>query len=203
VTGTSALTPDSTIDRIFGPAIEARTYRHLLYEFISFPLALTAFVMTISGLATGVGLAIILVGFVILAVTLAMCRLFGQAERRMVQVMLGATFHRRDTAARETWTGLRAGLTEQRSWAAAAYFILRLPVAVLGFVAAMLLIGSVPVMATPLLYPIVAVMVGGERVTTPEEATLVSLAGCILYLLSVHAVNGVAAVSRRLATALL
>ncbi len=198
MTASSTLTPDSAIDRIFGPVVEARTYRHLLYEFISFPFGLFSFVLTVTGLATGIGLAAIVVGFVILALTLALARWFAGAERRLARALLDASF---DTL--ETRPALRAGLADHRSWTAAAYFVLRLPLAIMGFVAAILLSSSTLLVATPFLYPVLPVMVGGVRVTTSEEAMLVSLAGCVLFLLCAHAINGLAAVSRRLAVALL
>jgi hypothetical protein len=198
VTATSALTPDSGIDRIFGPVVEGRTYRHLFYELISFPFGLMTFVMMVAGLSTGVGLAIVFIGFVILAVTLAAARVCRSIERGLARSLLGAAF-----SSPSAPVGLRAGLNDAASWKALAYFVLRLPLAVLGFAASMVLLSSVPVVATPLLYPYVPVLVGGVRVTTSEEAMLVSLIGCVLFLLGAHAVNGVAALSRRLAVALL
>lgn len=198
VTASSTLTPGSEIDRIFGPVLEPRTYRNLFYELISFPFGIAAFVMMITGLACGVGMAIILIGFMILALTLALARGFASMERGLQRSLLGAIF-----PAPQSHHGLRAGLTDHRSWTAAAYFVLRFPLAVIGFVASVLLMSSLFLVATPLLYTIVPITVGADRVTTSEEALLVSLIGCILFLLSVHAVNGLAALSRRMAIALL
>lgn len=200
VTATSALTPGSEIDRIFGPVLQPGTYRHLLYEFISFPFGLLAFVLMISGLATGVGLAIILVGFVILAMTLAVGRLFGRIERSLASSLLGAVF---PAPATRLHSGLRAGLTDPRSWTAAAYFILRFPLAVVGFAVSVVFLASAALVAAPLLYTLFPLVVDGERVTTSEQALLVSLTGCIVFLLSIHAINGLAALSRRMAMALL
>ncbi len=200
MTATSTLTPASEIDRIFGPVVEPQTYRNLLYTFISFPFGLTAFVMVLTGLAMGIGMAIIVVGFVILALTLALARAFGAVERSLARSLLGAAF---ETAVKAPGSGFRGGLTDRRSWTSAAYFVLRLPVVVVGFAVSMVLVSSVPLIATPFLYATLPVYVGGERVTTSDEAMLVSLGGCVLFLLAVHAVNGIAAISRRMAVALL
>jgi len=200
VTATSTFTPPSEIDRIFGPVVEPQTYRNLLYSFISFPFGLMAFVMVLTGLAIGIGLAVILVGFVILALTMALARGFAVMERSLARSLLGAGF---ETSVPAPQSGFRAGLTDRRSWTSAAYFVLRFPLVVVGFVVSVVLVSSVPVIATPLLYTTLPVMVGGERVTTTDEAMLVSLAGCVLFLLAVHAVNGIAAISRRMAVALL
>jgi len=198
VTATSTLTPDSGIDRIFGPVVERRTYLNLLYGLVAFPWGLMTFVMMIVGLATGVGLAIIVVGFVILALTLALARVFAAVERALAGSLLGASF---DTS--RPRVDLRAGLSDARSWTSAAYFILRFPLVVMHFVASVLMLASITLLAAPLLYNVFPLMVAGERVTSSEEAILVSLIGCVLFLLCVHAVNALAAGARRLAVALL
>jgi len=200
VTATSTLDSDSGIDRIFGPVVQARTYRSLVYLLISFPFGLISFVMMITGLSVGVGTAIIFVGFVILALTLELGRLFGGIERRLAESLLGAQFEARVAPARGR---LPARLTDQRAWYSAAYFLLRFPLAVVGFVASMLFLTSTLAMAAPFLYTILPIMLLSERVSTSEEALAVSLFGCVLFLLAVHLVNGLAAISRRLAVALL
>jgi hypothetical protein len=201
VTATSTFEPDSGIDRIFGPVVQARTYKSLIYALVSFPFGLVTFVMMITGLSVGVGTAIIFVGFVILALTLALGRLFGAVERRLAESLLGAVFETRVAPAGSR--RLPARLTDQRAWFAAAYFLLRFPLAMVGFAASMLMISATAAMASPLLYTFLPVIFMGERVKSSEEALVVSLMGCVLFLLSAHLVNGLGAVSRRLAVALL
>jgi Putative sensor len=200
VTEVSTLTPDSAIDRIFGPVAEARTYRHFLYELISFPFGLATFVIMLDGLAVGVGTAIILIGFVILALTLALGRVFAHIERAFAGSLIEATFTPRPAPVSKK---LATRLTDQRSWFTAAYFILRFPLVVMGFAASMLLLASTVAVAAPLLYHVIPYTLGFERVNSSEEALLVSLAGCVLFLLSAHIVNGIAAVSRSMASAML
>ena len=52
-------------------------------------------------------------------------------------------------------------------------------------------------MAAPVLYTVVPIVIGNGVVTTSEEAVLVSLFGCILFLLWFTPINGLAAMSRR------
>jgi hypothetical protein len=206
VTAISTLDPDSGIDRIFGPVVQARTYRNLLYLLISFPFGLASFVMIITGLSVGVGTAIIIIGFVILALTLALGRMFGWMERRLVESLLGGHFEPRAVPAPPDPSPARrlpALLTDQRAWVSALYFVLRFPLAMVGFAASMVFLSSMVAIAAPLLYTVVPIMVVSERVNNSEEALLVSLIGCVLFLISAHAVNGLAAISRRLAIALL
>ena len=60
---------------------------------------------------TGVGTAIISVGFLILAITLGLARLFGRLEREIHKALLGATFEAGPARAR----GLRAALLDKFS----------------------------------------------------------------------------------------
>ena len=130
VTAISTLSPASEIDRIFGPVVQARTYRHLLYALISFPLGITYFVMMITGLSVSAGTAIILIGFVFLAVTLMLALTFGRVERSLTQYLLGATFEPPASP-----RGLRALYTDRRAWTSLIYLLLRFPIGVAGFAA--------------------------------------------------------------------
>ncbi len=206
VTTTHTLEPDSGIDRVFGPVVQARTYRSLLYLFISWPFGLMAFVAMITGLSVGVGTAIIIVGFLILALTLALGRLFGWMERSLVESLLDGQFKPRVAPAPPDPSRARrlpALLTDQRAWVSAVYFVVRFPLAVVGFVASLLFLSSIVAIAAPLLYTMLPITFMSERVTNSEEALVMSLFGCVLFLISVHMVNGLAAVSRRLALAML
>jgi hypothetical protein len=201
VTATHTLDSDSGIDRVFGPLVQSRTYRNLAYALISFPFGLASFVMIITGLSVGVGTAIIFIGFLILALTLALGRLFGGIERWLMESLLGAHFEVRVPPVRRG--RLPAGLTDQRAWLSAMYFVVRFPLAIAGFVASVLFLASTVAMAAPFLYTFLPIMFLSERVSNSEEALLVSLIGCVLFLVAAHMVNGLAAISRRLAVALL
>src|SRR5271168_2159609 len=152
VTAASALTPDSEVDRIFGPVLERRTYWHLAHAALSFPLGLLYFVTMIVGLSLGLGLAVVLVGFVILAITLSMAGLFGRLEREVSKALLGATFEPRAPRA----PGWRALLKDRRAWLTAVYLLLRFPVGVAGLVLSVLFLVSIPLMAAPALYTLIS-----------------------------------------------
>lgn len=199
MTATSALTPDSDIDRIFGAVVRPQTYRNLLYLLISFPLGIFYFVTMITGVSVGVGTAVIVVGFLVLALTLALARLFGGLEREITKALLGATFEGRPPLPR----GVRAKLTDRRSWSTLVYLILRFPLGIASFIASVMFLVSIPVMAAPLLYTMLPFSIDGTVITTSEEALLVSVFGCVFFLAWAHVINGLAAISRRMAMALL
>ena len=85
----------------------------------------------------------------------------------------------------------------------ALYLLLRFPLGIASFIAVALLTASIPIMAAPMLYSFMTISVDGAPITSSQDALLLSLFGCVLFLILVHIVNGVAALSRRLATALL
>jgi len=199
VTAASALTPDSGIDRIFGPVLERRTYWHLLHAALSFPLGLLYFVIMIVGLSLGAGLAVLIVGFGILAVTLGVAKLFGRFERELSKAFLGATFEPR--APRPP--GWRAMLQDRRAWTTVVYLLLRFPVGVAGLITGVLFLVSIPLMAAPGLYTMLSYSIEGAPINSSQEALLVSLFGCVLFLLCAHAANAIGAISRRLAMAML
>ena len=163
------------------------------------PLGIMYFVSMITGLSIAVGTAIILVGFVVLAITLMLARLFGRLEREMTRSLLGATFEPHPPVS----TNWRAQLTDRYNWTTIVYLLLRFPIGIAGFVTSVLFAVSIAVMAAPLLYTFVPFTVGTYPIDNSQEALLVSLFGCVLFLLCAHAVNALAAVSRRLALALL
>jgi hypothetical protein len=199
VTAASALTPDSEIDRIFGPVLERRTYWHLVHALLSFPLGLLYFVTLIVGLSIGAGLAVLVVGFVILAITLSVAGLFGRFEREISKALLGATFEPRAARA----PGWRALLQDRRAWTTVLYLMLRFPLGIVGFVVSLLFLVSIPLMAAPALYTMISFSIDSAAINSSQDALLVSLFGCVLFLLCAHAANGVAAISRRLAVAML
>lgn len=199
MTAEGAFTPDSDIDRIFGPVVHRQTYRNLLYLAISFPLAMVYFVLMSAGLSLGFATLIVVVGVFVLAFTLSLARGLARFEREMAKSLLGAVFEPRQPIPRH-W---RATLTSRRSWSAALYLLLRLPLAIAGFVAAVLFCASIAGMAAPLIYLLIPYAIEGERIAGSEEALLVSLFGFVFFLVCAHLVNAIAAVCRKLSVAML
>jgi Putative sensor len=190
---------ESEIDRILGPVVQPRTYRTLLYLALSFPFGLVYFITMIVGIALGTGLAIIVVGFGILALTLLLARTFVRLERWLTESLLYASLEPRPPYA----TGFRAMLFDRRNWTGVLYLLLRLPLGVAGLISSVLALVAVLAMAAPVLYPLIPYSIDGERITQSEPALLISVFGCVLFIGVVHAINGLGAISRKLAEALL
>ena len=72
-----------------GVPFERRTYLRILYLLLSFPLSVTYFVIIVTGISLGFGLAVLGIGLLILLGTLWLCRGFGALERELAIHLLG------------------------------------------------------------------------------------------------------------------
>jgi len=112
--------------------------RRELYLLLALPLALTYFVLLVTLLSTGLGLAFTLIGIPIVAATIALWRLLAMGERRLSNALLGTAVadpYRRTVAA--TWW--RRGLdrlADPATWKDLAYLFLLFPLSILYFTVA-------------------------------------------------------------------
>jgi signal transduction histidine kinase len=108
------------------------------YVLIGFPVAIAAFVLVVTGLSAGVGLLVVWVGVAVLALTLVVARGFATLERIQLAAVLGRPVPR-PAYLRADGSRLRRLLTPLRdpqTWLDALHAVLRFPLAVLGFVVA-------------------------------------------------------------------
>jgi signal transduction histidine kinase len=106
------------------------------YTLTSFPVAIAAFVVVVTGLSLGAGLLVIWVGVAVLAVTLVAARGFAAIERSWLPAVLGTPVSR-PAYRQDEGSALRRLLTPLRdpqTWLDALHAIVRFPLAVLGFV---------------------------------------------------------------------
>jgi hypothetical protein len=105
------------------------------YLITGFPLALAAFVLLVTGTAVGLGTLVIVVGFAVLALTLAVARGFAALERSRVDLALGRRLPR--PAYRPLRDGTVGGVlsagADPRRWLDLVHGIVAFPVAVATF----------------------------------------------------------------------
>jgi signal transduction histidine kinase len=128
-----------------GPTSDAGTAPTILrqlavdtgYILLGFPLAVVSFVVLITGLALGAGLAVTVVGLPILAGTLYAARGFADVERlslpRVLRVPVPRPRYRVVAPGTGRWRRVILPLTDGQSWFDLLYGCLRLIVAVLAF----------------------------------------------------------------------
>ncbi len=135
-------------------ARDRRTYLRIAYLLLAFPLGTLYFVVIITGLSAGFGLAIVIVGFPILVVTLLGWMLFGRIERELAIHLLGARIRPAsvpDPVHRSTWQRLLKTLGDPVTWKTLVYLLLEFPFGIFSFTLAVVLIS---VSISLILYPV-------------------------------------------------
>ena len=135
-------------------ARDRRTYLRISYLLLAFPLGTLYFVVIITGLSTGAGLAIVIVGFPVLVVTLLGWLLFGRIERELAIHLLGAQIRPTsipDPVRRTTRQRLLRTLGDPVTWKTLVYLLLEFPFGVFSFTLAVVLITTSVAL---ILYPV-------------------------------------------------
>jgi signal transduction histidine kinase len=129
----------SSAQPVTGAARPSGPWRGLLvdsgYVLVSFPVAIAAFVVVVTGLSAGAGLLVVWVGVAVLAATLLAARGFAAVERAWLPAVLGRSVPA-PCYLRPAGGGLRRLLTPMRdpqTWLDALHAVVRFPLAVFGF----------------------------------------------------------------------
>lgn len=203
----------AALERFLGVPFRRQTYRNLAYLLLAFPLGIAYVTVVTTGLSTGVGLAVTLVGVPLVVATLAVSLGIGTFEARLATWLLDveidpatpdlpddlwsvdglATATRRLLTARSTWTSLLV---------VALKFVFGVG-AFVGVVTAASVTGSLLTM--PLYYdaPGVTYTVGPYVVDTLAEAVAGAGVGLVTLVVGLHVLNGVARLGGFLTGALL
>ncbi len=199
--------------QFLGALFEPRTYLNLLYLLLAFPLGLAYFVFLVTGLSLGIGLLITLLGLPILALVLAAGWGLAACERCLAAGLLGAHIPapvRPAPAGDGLWARLNAHLRNPVTWTSLAYLVVKFPLGLVTFVVMGTLLALTAVLiAAPFLYRLVPLTVGVTSygsplyVVTLGQALTCALVGVMLGIGTLYLGNGLAAVYRRLAEAML
>lgn len=194
--------------RAFAAApFELRTYRHLLYLGVAFPLGTAYFVVLVTGFSISASLSVLVVGLPLFVLTLLIVRGLGAFERVLANLLLDTdiaapAYPFRHGSVRER---LRAIAVNRRTWAECGYLLLKFPVGIGFFVFLVTaLTMSLTFLATPVFYdepglrvgifpatpvrlspslsvPWGDVLVGAELAITVSEWAVDSLADALLF----------------------
>jgi hypothetical protein len=200
----------------FGVAVRGQTYLNALYLFLAFPLGMFYFIFLVTGIALGVGLAILWVGLLLLAVVFAVWYALVVFERQMAIWLLREEIPpitRRDMRELSLWEQFKAALGNPVTWKGLVYLLAKLPLGILSFTVLVTLVSlSASLLATPLYYQWFQpeIDLGSNNlnnllwtIDTLGEALLASLAGVLVTLVSMHVLNGLAWVSAKFARVML
>ena len=196
---------------VFGPVLALRTYKHLLYFVVAFPIAMVYWIVFGFGIFFGLFLSIVLVGLPILLLTVLFVRVFVALERWLANALLSVSLTPADDvpAAEGTVATIRAYIDAPSTWHGFGFLSLKFFLGMVGIILGYALFQGLSMLSTLVRRPhgIDFGEVNGEPVVwsveTLPEAGLAAVAGLVLVLLVVHLANGFGYAAARMATALL
>jgi hypothetical protein len=190
--------------RFFGVWLRGQTYLNLVYLILAFPLGLAYFIFFVVGLALGLPLTILLVGFAILAFVALGWWVFAQFERQLAIWLLRVRIPPMDKPGAQPvgiWEKFTVLLTNPVTWKSLIFLIVKFPLGILSFIALVLFGGiSLALLVSPLTFwwmPITIELAGQSSwaIDTPVEALVGFIIGIFLAIISLHVLNYLAYVS--------
>lgn len=147
----------SPLRRFFGVATQPDSYRNIVYLLIGFPLGTIWFTVLVTGVSVAVSMLVVaLLGTPMLVGLWYVTRSFANVERSLANALLGQHLPRSPMRSSEygnLWVRLRAMTLDRDRWREFGYLMLRFPIGIATFTAA------VTALATPFMVayaPIVA-----------------------------------------------
>lgn len=139
------------------PLVTSRGGTILLYHLLGLPLGVAYFVWLVTGLSTGLGLLVTLIGIPLLTLVLASVRPLAAAERALANELLGAGIPGAPLApAGSGLIGrLKAYWTDRRTWRGVVFLFARFPAGLASFVVVTVSYGvALTLLAAPVLAPL-------------------------------------------------
>jgi hypothetical protein len=184
------------------PLITTRGWTAVTHHLLGLPLGIAYFSWLVTGLATGLGLAITLIGIPILTLVLATVRPLQDLERRLANALLGSDIPRVGLApAGEGFLGrLKAYWTDGTTWRGVLYLLLRFPVGTFTFTVAVAAYASAGyLIAAPIVAPFDSIELGIWQPDTWYEGLALVPLGLVTLFAAGWISEGMAAMSRGLA----
>ena len=190
----TTLTPDPAWRVALGPLITARGWTSLTHHLLGLPLGTAYFIWLVTGLATGLGLAITIIGIPLLTLVLAATRPLLMLERGLANALLGTQLPPVAVAPKG-----QAYWTDGTTWRGIGYLLARFPIGVATFIVAVT-VSSVALwcLAAPLLAPLGAMDMGFWEPDTLLEGLAFFPFGVVGLFTAGWISEGMAAMSRGL-----
>ena len=198
----TALTPTPAWRSVLRPLVTARGYTALTHNLLGLPLGVAYFTWLVTGLATGLGLAITLLGIPILTLVFATVRPLLAVERGLSNALLGTEIPASALAPKGegTWDRLKAYWTDSATWRGIAYLLARFPVGTATFTVAVATYASaLYLIAAPVVAPFDTIDLGFWQPDSVLDGLALVPAGLLLLVASGWISEGMAAMSRALA----
>jgi Putative sensor len=186
---------------VLRPLITTRGWTAVTHHLLALPLGIAYFTWLVTGLATGIGLAITIVGIPLLTAVLASVRPLLAWESELANALLGTRIPRSSLAPpprADGWIAkLKAYWTDGPTWRGIAYLLGRFPVGTFVFIVVVSTYASALfLIAAPILAPIDPIELGIWEPDTWYEGMALLPAGLLLLVISGWISEAMAAMSR-------
>ena len=124
---------------------DRRTYGRILYMLLALPVGVAEFSFLVAAISFGFGTAVTLIGIPILIGTVWAWRWLADFERRLVGRLLGVRIpspYRPDPVGGRIWVRVAARLADPATWKDLAFLLLQLPLGIVAFTAAAVVLGA-------------------------------------------------------------
>jgi len=208
-------TAPNPLVRAFRAPFAARTWKETLHLLLNLPVGIVTFTVIVTGLSTGLGMLITLLGIPIIFATMYVSRWMGGVERARARALLDVDVprpYRADPQPDKWWRVHVARFTDPATWIEVAYHLLALPIGIFTFTVAVtfwaLGLGFVTAPAWFWALPDPVDLLGSEAhhvwvVDTPLDYVLVVLLGVAALLVTPWIVRGLATANRFLVRGML
>lgn len=208
--------PIQTLGRFFKVISSGQAYLNLVYLLASFPLGVFYFVFLVSGLSTGISLAIIWIGIPILFLVGVIWWLLASFERSLAITILKEDIPTMMTLSKtevNIWTRVIEYIVNPVTWKSLLFLFLKFPLGMATFVIAVTLVSlTLSFLTMPFTFQFSDVFQIG-LFTTPDQplwiidslndALLAVVIGLVLWPLTLHITNGMAWAHAKLARIML
>ena len=185
----------ASLARFAHVAREPQSYRNLLYLAIALPLGIAYVTVLVAGLSIGAGLAVIVIGLVLLLATLFALRAMAAVERTLARRLLRIAIHPPlEGGIHANWRQrVQLWLRDPVTWKSLVFLLGKLPMGIIAFAAITLLgLTSVVLTLAPALVAITPIIFFGWEIDNPVAAIAAVPVGIVLWLTSLHLFNGMA-----------
>jgi hypothetical protein len=204
-------TGQGIIRAVIDPVLSGRTYKHLLYLVLAFPLTMLYWFLFGFGMFLGTILSVVLVGVAILALMIFVVRALVVLERWLANTLLAVSLEPSNDVTHSGGTGgnLRGYIDAPSTWQGFGFLSLKFFLGIIGVVLAYGLTRGLTLISAVVRRPLDVSFgeMNGEPVIwsieTVPETVLAVVTGAILVLLVMHLANGFGYVAERMAIALL
>jgi Putative sensor len=184
------------------PLITTRGWTAVTHHLLGLPLGVAYFTWLVTGLATGLGLAVTIVGIPLLTLVFATVRPLLAVERGLSNALLGTTIPASALAPRGEglWGRLKAYWTDRATWRGVAYLLARFPVGTATFsVAVAAYSAALYLIAAPIVAPFDTLELGIWQPDSWYEGLALVPLGLLALVAAGWISEGMAATSRALA----